>query len=318
MTQDELSDQEAGVAPCPYHGGPQGWIEIRLVAENGAPVADVRYRVVLPDGAERRGKLDAQGCAFIGGFPEGTCRVAFPDLDGEVWRALDGTALAPADPPPDLRRSDRHHTVERGDCISSLAHASGHRWRTIWEHAENAALRDVRDDPDVLNPGDRVFIPALRYQEATCPSGATYRFEHREAGARLRLVVRDGNRRPMPGLDYLLDVDGVLASGALDDAARIDEPIPPNAKAGVLELYDRTRTLLARMGFRLGEMDPVTTERGVAERLQNLGFGACDESDALTDAIAHFQALHLGPEHVTGEMNDETRAKLIEVYAASI
>jgi hypothetical protein len=57
------------------------WVAFELVDEDGTPIGDVRYRVVLPNGEVREGTLDAQGQAIIQDIAEGTCKIFFPDLD---------------------------------------------------------------------------------------------------------------------------------------------------------------------------------------------------------------------------------------------
>jgi hypothetical protein len=56
------------------------WVAIRLLDENGQPMADTRYRVTLPDGSRREGQLDQEGKARFDGIEEGSCRIVFPDL----------------------------------------------------------------------------------------------------------------------------------------------------------------------------------------------------------------------------------------------
>ena len=77
---DGQSTHPAGsaVAPCPLKAG---WIEIELLGEEDLPVANEKYKVVLPDASERVGKTDARGVARVEGFPLGTCKIVFPDLD---------------------------------------------------------------------------------------------------------------------------------------------------------------------------------------------------------------------------------------------
>lgn len=57
------------------------------------------------------------------------------------------------------------HTVVQGECLSSIAVLSGHLPETIWNHPENASFRAIRDDLNVLFPGDRVFVPVKAMQE---------------------------------------------------------------------------------------------------------------------------------------------------------
>jgi hypothetical protein len=62
------------------------WIEIELVDEEGRPVARERYRVELPGGSIREGRLDVNGLARIDGIEPGTCKISFPDLDARKWQ----------------------------------------------------------------------------------------------------------------------------------------------------------------------------------------------------------------------------------------
>ena len=78
----------ASSAPVPAHGdaGPAasdstGWIELVLRDSEGRPRGDERYRLKLPDGQVKEGKLDASGVARVTEIPEGTCKVSFPELE---------------------------------------------------------------------------------------------------------------------------------------------------------------------------------------------------------------------------------------------
>ena len=59
----------------------------------------------------------------------------------------------------------KSHTVAEGDCLSSIAFDSGFIWQTIWWHSSNEALRERRNDPNVLYPGDVVKIPDPQEKE---------------------------------------------------------------------------------------------------------------------------------------------------------
>jgi hypothetical protein len=76
------------VRPAPAPPPRLDWIEIRLVGEDDRSIPGARYRVVLPDGTERSGRLDGQGLARLDRIPSGTCRVSFPELDRDAWTPL--------------------------------------------------------------------------------------------------------------------------------------------------------------------------------------------------------------------------------------
>jgi len=64
------------------------WVEIELLAEDGTPRQGERYRLELPGGALREGRLDARGLARFDGLREGICHVWFPDIDGMAWNPV--------------------------------------------------------------------------------------------------------------------------------------------------------------------------------------------------------------------------------------
>lgn len=62
------------------------WIEIKLVDQDGNPVANEKYELKLPDGSVQEGSLDAQGRARVEEIDPGNCTVCFPDIDGREWK----------------------------------------------------------------------------------------------------------------------------------------------------------------------------------------------------------------------------------------
>lgn len=84
------AEDEAPPQPAARAAQETTWTEIVLVDDSDPPepVPNVRYRVELPDGSLREGRLDAKGRARITGIAPGTCLVSFPDLDEREWRRL--------------------------------------------------------------------------------------------------------------------------------------------------------------------------------------------------------------------------------------
>lgn len=62
------------------------------------------------------------------------------------------------------------YAVKQGDCMESIAQKFGLFWEKIWNHPKNVKLNEQRKDPNVLYPGDVVFVPEKEDKEE---SGAT-------------------------------------------------------------------------------------------------------------------------------------------------
>jgi hypothetical protein len=87
----ERSSEAPAVTPSQLAGGRQKeklhWVEIELIDADDKPVADEAYRLQLPDGSIRTGKLDAKGRAYVGDIvAPGQCKVCFPEIDAREWR----------------------------------------------------------------------------------------------------------------------------------------------------------------------------------------------------------------------------------------
>ena len=87
MPSDQNDNTTADVVKqCPLTK-PKHWIEIELADEDGEPVANEEFRVVLPNGEAVRGYLDGKGFQRFGPFEDaGSCEVTFPNLDERAVR----------------------------------------------------------------------------------------------------------------------------------------------------------------------------------------------------------------------------------------
>lgn len=57
------------------------WIKIELKDEKGNPFSGEEYLVILPNGEEKKGKLDDNGYAKVTGIPKEGCAISFPNLE---------------------------------------------------------------------------------------------------------------------------------------------------------------------------------------------------------------------------------------------
>ncbi len=205
-----------------------------------------------------------------------------------------------------------NHTVQQGECISSIAAEYGFSPDTIWNDPANSRLKALRKDPNVLYPDDVVVIPEKQDKQFDAATEKRHRFKRKGVPAKLRLRILDGDV-PRANVNYRLIIDGTTYEGTTDGDGKLEHSIPPGAKEGQLILEGDVPIPLS-----LGEMDPVDTTSGVQGRLLNLGFdcGALDgnSSPQLEEALRAFQTKHGLP--VTGQADEATQNKLKEEHGS--
>jgi len=210
------------------------------------------------------------------------------------------------------------HTVEQGECLLVIAHKYGFgSWHTVYDHARNAELRKQRPNPNILAPGDKVYIPDKLEKEASVSTGALHRFQVSIERHMLRLVLKNNSGRPYAGKKYKLQVGDQTSEGVTDDTGLVEQEIAGGEQVGTLLMWpgsDADAPLTWKL--KLGELDPVDEITGVQARLNNLGFpcGAVDGSHGpqTEAALKEFQG-SCGLEQ-TGEVDDATRNKLRDMH----
>ena len=224
------------------------------------------------------------------------------------------------------------YIVKEGDCISSIAKDHGLLWETIWNDPANAELKEVRKNPNILLVGDRVTIPEKTRKDESIAPEQRHRFVRQGEPAMLRLKIveaqsskeqEEGQQgeqhedQPKSGIPYLLKVESFEHRGTTESDGKLEVTIPPSADRGKLILWPDTEQEQV-INLRLGQLSPISELWGMAERLANLGF-RCNErpremTEALSEALRAFQGMH--DLEVTGEPDDETRNKLVEVHGS--
>jgi N-acetylmuramoyl-L-alanine amidase len=200
------------------------------------------------------------------------------------------------------------HVVEQGECMASIAAHRGFDWRTLWDHPKNAKLKKSRKDPNILYPGDVVFVPEKTARKIACAAGTRHRFVHKSALETLRIRLLDEFDRPRAKVVYELVIDGEHRPGKTNNDGELVEKIRPLTMRATLFVGEERQ----EMTLRLGGLDPPETISGVQARLTNLGYdaGPCDGvlGSRTRQALTEFQeAFGLQP---TGELNDDTIAAL--------
>jgi len=219
--------------------------------------------------------------------------------------------------------------ITQGHHISRLAKAYGlGSYEKIWNHAENANLKKLRGNPNVLLPGDEVFVPDFEEKALDGATDKTHTYTVSGKPLRLRLIVQDSTGKPQPNVGASLDIEGKSLEVTTDGSGLIDEKIPPLAEHGSLKFADPEQAPFAEpVEVCIGHLDPIDTETGQIGRLNNLGYyagspeprpdGASqeeqDERDRiLRSAIEEFQCDNKLT--VDGICGPKTQKKLQDVY----
>jgi N-acetylmuramoyl-L-alanine amidase len=208
------------------------------------------------------------------------------------------------------------YEVKQGDCLSSIADEHGFFWQTLWDHPNNANLKQKRKDPNTLLPGDRVHIPDKRPKEERRPTNQMHKFRLFGVPTKLRLRILLDNK-PRANEPFTLEVDGVITRGTTSSSGKIEISIPPRAQFGKLIVGDGERA--TTYNLKLGRLNPHDEISGVQGRLNNLGYINSSISGTPTAetkrAIAAFQSdVRLA---VTGDLDSATLAKLKEMDEGS-
>jgi Putative peptidoglycan binding domain len=208
------------------------------------------------------------------------------------------------------------YTVNQGECISSISFDLGFAPKTIWNHPQNADLKRTRKDPNVLFPGDLVFVPEKEIRIETRPTDARHLFVRKGVPEFLSLRFLH-DQEPCAGEHYMLIVDDSFGpSGELDADGACIVPIPPGSRSASLTLGDPGKGEVYRL--LLGHLDPVEEISGVQWRLSNLGYfeTAADGQDSpeLEEAVKAFQLDHDLP--AGNGLDDATRQKLKDVHGS--
>jgi hypothetical protein len=214
--------------------------------------------------------------------------------------------------------------LQQGDCLSSIALTRGFDPKTVWEHGDNADLRERRTNPNALLPGDALFVPEIEQKNEPAPTDKLTTFKLTVGPIRLRVRLTK-HTKPRPDEGYELELfssaapgepgsgDSVL-EGQTDGDGWIDQPIPITAKSATLSLREGKEL----HDLRIGHLDPHDESSGVQGRLRGLGFyfGKLDGDvgPKTQAAIRRFQKAN--ELTVSGELDDATASALRDAYGS--
>lgn len=315
--------------PCPLREAHT--IEVRVIGSDDAPLENVTLVLEKSESEVLIAKTDADGLACFRGLAMGKYQLHPRELDHEAWELKSSEKL-----PPERDRCDTNatwqapsgpatreaitHVVQAGECISTLAYRHGHLPETLWNTEENAALKELRGDKNILNPGDSVVIPAPRRGTEGVDAGNAYLLRGKGFTETLRVRFLDAEGKPRVNLTYVVSLESDVGTeeraGATNSEGFLVEPA--SAAVHTLKVTFGSGAERETYAFQVARLAPLDTLAGAQARLCHLGYG-CGEEDGVLGpwtrrALRDFQRDHDLP--VTCELDDATRTRLRAEYLA--
>ncbi|HEV3331703.1 MAG TPA: peptidoglycan-binding protein [Bryobacteraceae bacterium] len=187
------------------------------------------------------------------------------------------------------------YTVKQGDHLSKIAKEFGFSdYHTIWDHPNNAALKQQRSNPSVLYPGDSLFIPDRQQRLESRNTDKLHQFQAKKPALKLRLALEDAYEKPIANAPCILAIGSDSRNVTTDGSGKIEQDIPPDVHDAILVVQDEQTPLNnTQIEIKIGDLDPVEEISGQIARLDNLGYFAGDvnqpDQKAFESAVEEFQ-----------------------------
>src|SRR5579884_547443 len=213
-----------------------------------------------------------------------------------------------------------YHVVEQGEYLSMIAKRYGFAGHAIiWNHEKNADLKSKRENPNVLFPGDQLFIPDKENKKLSINTGATATFQVKRDKLKLRLAVSGLYLGPLENAEFEVSVDGEAVKQVIKDYGIIEVEVPPTAKTAELLIKEKGSDQdPVTIPIQIGHLDPVDTPSGQKARLNNLGyfagFPAKEDEKLFRSAVEEFQCDQ--KLKIDGVCGANTQAKLKEAHGS--
>lgn len=168
------------------------------------------------------------------------------------------------------------HIVQSGEHIGVIANGFGfENFSELWDHPNNAALKERRKSPFLLAPGDELFIPDRTLLVFSRSTAASHDFKINIDRIQLQLRLLGQDSKPLKDAPVKLQVEppetGAASSQGeqklvTDGAGKLIAEISKTCIVGGLVVGGLQYEL------KIGGLDPIDTETGLAQRLTNLGY----------------------------------------------
>jgi hypothetical protein len=188
------------------------------------------------------------------------------------------------------------YIVRQGDYLAKLSFVHGFDADDVWNDPKNEDLKKLRTDPNILAPGDILFIPEKEGEEGLpIAKGTENSYAATVPKVEVKLTFQDSEAKPMAGAPCQIRGLGDGGADMIPTETDGDGTLTLKVPVTVREVEVHFPRQNTTHHVRVGDMDPANEASGIQKRLQNLGFwhGAGDKAgdlDALLgSAIMTFQ-----------------------------
>lgn len=205
------------------------------------------------------------------------------------------------------------YTISPGECVASIAEASGMTLNKIWLDSLNSDLRKLRENPHVLMAGDKIEVPDVAQKVVAAPFDQRHRFRvlGRPVSLRLRILRFE---ETVKNAKYELLCGDEKKEGHTDEDGCLKVTIIATEMTAYLKIeVDGGED---EFELELGDLAPASELVGIQARLANLGYDP-GEIDGELGQLTQ-QALEIFQEdydlEVSREADKATREKLEELH----
>jgi hypothetical protein len=171
-----------------------------------------------------------------------------------------------------LARPTIPYVVRAGDYLTAVAHARGLTPGDIWDHPANADLRKKRPNPEILAPGDILFIPVVEREWLPVSAGSTNTYVVTIPLVEIHVVLHGSDGKPLAGKSLVLEPDPGVKSPTTDGTGLLKVKIPVTVRRVTVTVPDAN----LKFQIRVGELDPHDTSSGILSRLRQLGYAGSE------------------------------------------
>jgi N-acetylmuramoyl-L-alanine amidase len=215
------------------------------------------------------------------------------------------------------------HTVKQGETLSRIAKQYGFATAAkIYDDPNNQDFRQQRSNPDVIYPGDKVFIPEkipASFIVATNQKH-TFRVKREKEIYRTRIRLEDESDDSLAGHKAILVMGDEALESKIETDGFVEWKLPKlivhSAKIQLFIDDGHSDKITHEIDVEIGSLDPISEGSGVQARLNALGFHCGEVDDKLRkkseQAIKEFQtAKQLTVDGIAGPI---TQAELENHY----